>query len=472
MTTSMEQKEDASAALARSVVNARYENINPKTREVAKRSIFDLLGVMMAASGVGAAGCKEIASLVKEAGGKGESTVVGFGYKVPCWMAAFVNGSMAHTLDMEDVLDEAYNHPGIGTIPAALAMAERQGDVSGKEFITAVVSGEEIVCRLGLAVSRRPKGWKHDWMITTVFGVFSNAAAAGRLLGLNHEQMLNAFGIAFAHAAGTMELGSADNVMRGLYGGLPAWSGAISALMAQRGISGMKNSLEGKNGLFNIYFQGEYDRESLTKGLGETFELDRLSFKAWPSCRDTHAYIEATLSIIREHAVRPEQIKKITVFIGPETVKVDLCEPLPKRQKPQTVSDAKYSIPWTVACAAAAGKVIIKDFTEEGIKDPGRLALASKVAVSYDTALNDVHRVAPGRVEINTNEGGVFIKQVDFPYGSPENPMSSEELVRKFKDCLAYRVKPLSPKNMDKVVELLTHLEQVDNVSRVIELLK
>ena len=169
---------DAAVSFSKLIVGTRYEDIPEADVEVTKKDILDALGAMIAGSTDSAA--SEIVKMVKESGGKKESTIVSFGGKVPTWLAAFANGAMAHAIDFEDTHDTAVVHVGGCTLPAALAAAEGAGGVSGKEFIAAYTLGGEILIRMGLA-RIHPTAW-YLFLLPSLMGTFSSAAAASKML--------------------------------------------------------------------------------------------------------------------------------------------------------------------------------------------------------------------------------------------------------------------------------------------------
>lgn len=460
----IEGKKDLAYTFAKYVVNTRYQDIPRDVVEVTKDSILDTLGVMLGATGV-TPGIKELVELIKEAGGREESTILAFGGKVPAWMAAFVNGAMAHCLDYDDIHDEAALHASTPTVPSGFAIAERLGKVGGRDFIAAIAIGNDLACRLGLAID-----WKLDWHITPLFGTFSATAVSAKLLGLDQERIVDALGISLCQAACTMELAySTGSYLRGMYPAFPAKAGVLSALMASRGITGIKNTFEGRAGLFPVYFGGEYNRDILTADLGKRFEGANTSFKFWPSCRETHAFIEATLGLISEHGLKPDDIQEIVTYEG--SLAHTCSEPLEGRRKPASSLDAKFSIPFSVAVAASRGAVKIKDFTPDGIKDRTALAMAQRVTPVLHKPFDEVKGLTPGRVEIRTKHGPAYSRTVEFAYGHPKNPVSKQDLVDKFRDCAAYAVRPVPKANVDRVIELIGRLEQVDDVGQVMGLL-
>lgn len=459
---------DAAMALADNVVSVSYEDIPSDARDATKKSILDTLGVILAGSTVDKT-CKELVELTKEGGGKEESTIIAFGGKVPSWMAAFANGSMSHAADYDDIHDPAKCHPSAHTIPAAFAIAERVGKVRGTEFIAAVASGIDVVCRLGLALTKPVS--EYGWFLPLLLGYFSSTAAAGKLLGLSKEQLVSAFGITIHQAAGSMEMGfDTSCTIRAIRDAFSAKTGVLSALMAQRGIKGVENSLEGRAGLFNLYFGGEYDPASLTAELGKRFEGTNVSFKPWPACRHSHTYIDATLRLVREHDIKSEAVEQITAVVGGSAQQ--LCEPLEERRRPKLSIQAKVSIPFTIAVAVARRQAVIGDFLPEGLKDPAVLQIAEKVIYRSDPRLVGIGGgTAPGVVEIKTRDGKLYSERVDFAYGHPRNPLSMEDLIEKFRDCARYSARPLSKDRVDRVIQLVTKLEEVEDIGQVTQLL-
>jgi 2-methylcitrate dehydratase PrpD len=462
-------QQDVGYTLAANVASLRYEEIPDTVVDTTKKIILDTLGAIIGGSGAGA-GVKEVVDLVKAGGGTEESSVIGYNLKTNAWSAAFATGAMAHALDYDDVHDDAFTHPSSSTVPAALAVAERKHS-GGKEFITAMALGDDLHCRLAYSLSRIGDPVRQGlWMPPLVLGGFAAAAVAARLLELDQERIVNAFGITLTRTGGPLEIVLDPGPLRGLYAAFPAMTGVLSALMAHQGIPGIKTCFEGKAGLYNTYFRGIYDRESLIRDLGRVFEGAGVSFKPWPSCRFTNPYVDATLQIVKEQNVLPDQIMEIRAGYEAENVK-NCCEPIAARQRPQTPPEAKLSLPFTIAMAAALRKMEIGDFSPENIKSQALLDLARKVIPRYDPGLkSDSKTMLPAVVEIVTLDGRVFSRRVDLVYGHPDNPMSWEDLIRKFKDCASYSATAIPEGKIDRVVEEIMRLEHVQDMREIIDL--
>jgi len=417
-----------------------------------KKFILDSFGV--ATAGASAPGCKEVVDLIKTWGGRPEATILEYGGKVPSPSAAFVNSMMMHALDFDDTLDESALHAHVSVLPAALAAAESVGDVSGKDLITAVTLGVDLVCRLGLA-TKRPL----SWMRTATCGSFGAGAASGKILRLEKEGMGNALGIVYSRTSGNVQCLVDGGLVKRMQPGFSAEAGVLSAFLAKRGITGARDIFEGPYGFFNLYEGGDYDQEKLCDALGERFEGMRLSIKPYPSCRMTHASIDAALAVRKEKRLDPSNIEEIVVHVS-KMVYDMVGSPFAIRKSPQV--DAQFSIPYTIAAGLVRGDVFLKDFEEVSIRDPQVLKLAEKVKVVMDPALQE-RDMSTATFVVKTKEG-VYEKRVNKMKGSPSHPMSMEECVEKFNKCLFYSQRPISQAKLDQMINGLVNLEMIKDI--------
>jgi 2-methylcitrate dehydratase PrpD len=454
-----------SLIMARYIANTDYDHIPAGVVKTAKNCFLDALAVMLAASTLGE-GCKEFVHLAVASGGKEESTILGFEQKVPAAMAAFANGSMAHALDFEDAHDRAFVHPNAAAIPAALAAAEAIGDVSGRDFLTAIILGSDLVCRLGLAL--KEDLLKYGWYMPPILGAFGATAAVCKLLKLSEEQILDAFSLTLCQATCSGELiHSPQSVVRSIRDAFSAKAGVLSALLARDGIVGFKQPFEGKAGFFNLYARGNYIPHMLTDSLGKVFESANISFKPWPSCRGTHSYLDAALQIVDEHDLKPGDVDEIRVVVSP--LNRMLCEPLETKQNPLTAIDAKFSIPFVIATAIVYRRVALEHFSSQALQEPNVIKVAGKVTYEVEDTLNSKFDLQ-SQLEIYT-KNAVLSKRVRFPYGHPDNPMSQEALTAKFMDCAGYSMKKFSSEKLKNLVELINNLDEVENITRITEYL-
>ncbi|SDG81389.1 MmgE/PrpD family protein [Microbacterium pygmaeum] len=461
-TPGLRTEDDLGAVFARYVIATNYRDLPPDAVRAAKQSTLDTLGVILGASGLQDA-IPEVVDLMKEWGGIAESTVMGFGGKLPAPSAAFVNGAMAHGLDFDDHLPEGH-HPSSSLVPALFAVAERLGGVSGEEFITAMAIGQDIFARL-----RKYVAWKQDWFMTPVIGAFAAAAACAKLLKLSESQVLSAFGIASMQSAGTMQLAyGTGGGLRGNYAGFAAKAGVFSAYLAQAGVTGTTAPFEGKAGFLEVYFDNDYNRDAMVADLGTRFEGSTIVYKLWPSCGASHGYIAASMQLLGA-AGRGDEIEHIDV-IGGDFAK-RLSEPIEKRRRPASILDAKFSIPYTVALAVARGRVGLGDFAEESRTDPQVVAVADKISFVEDSRFDWSEELPPSAVRITLKSGEQLEAEVSHGQtpGSTERPLSWDDLVTKFVDCATYSIRPLRESELRRIVAEIRELETVADVSVIIE---
>jgi 2-methylcitrate dehydratase PrpD len=457
---------NASAMLAKYVADTVYENLPEKAVEMTKMSLLDALGVTLAAGGL-CEECRAFVEIAMESGGKKESTILGFGERVPAPMAAFANGAMAHALDFEDAHDLALVHPNAATVPAALAIAEAIGQVSGKDFIAALALGCDMVCRLGLAFNENPG--EHGWYIPPILGSFGAAAAAGKLLNLDETGILDAFSLTLCQATCSAELRySPRSDIRAVRDAFAAKAGVLSARLAQKGVRGFDHPFEGKAGLFSLYSNGRYDGPQLIEGLGTEFEGANISFKPWPACRGTHTYIEAALHILEEHDPDPDDIVDIRVIVS--SFNRMLCEPDNAKKTPQTAIDAKFSIPFTVATALYYKEVGLEHFTAERLKDENVLQLAQKIRYDLDPGLG-LRDATRGFLEIRTKDNQTYAQRIDEAYGHPGNPVSRKDLVEKFTSCADKAKTKIPEAKLKEIVKCILALEELKDIRQLAALL-
>ncbi len=452
---------EAAALLADYAAALQYEDIPTAVRNATRRSIMDTLVVILAGTTQGE-DYKQLAEMARESAGTPESTVLGFGDRVSAPMAAFVNSALSRPLHYDDTFDEGVTHGSCTVVPAALAVAEKRGGISGRDFITAVTIGNEIVCRMGLSICLRPSGWRPDWYQTTIHGAFGAAVAAGKVLGLDAGELRHTLGIALNVSSGTLEGPLMSNAFT-------ANGAVLAAQMAARGLTGAPNSLEGQNGLYAVYHGGDYDRHQLVDDLGGRYECAGISIKPWPGLRYFHPYIDAAIQLVSEADIAPEAIGEIRLSVAGYVE--NGCQPLEKRCRPQSLHEANTSLPFLVACAAAHRRVLIRDVTAAGREDPLTLALADRVVLEFDARFSIENKIGPARVVITTTDGQSNEKELEVAYGHPRNPINEAGFKTKFLDCAAASVNPPSPDNAAAAYDLGSKLETVGDISELVRLL-
>ena len=410
--------------------------IAPERIAVAGNCVIDTLGAI--AYGVDQPWSLAAARHALATGGGGACTVVGWDEGASPAMAAFANGTAAHAFELDDVHEEAVNHPGAVVVPAALAVAEEL-DASGLAFLEAVVVGYEAMARAGLAVgpvSHMLAGF-HP---TSMSGVFGAAAAAAHLRRLDANRLNHAFGISASLASGTMEFASSGGMAKRIHAGRASEGGILAVALAADGFEGAMDGLAGRHGFCRV-FTDEPRPEVLVEGLGERWMIDEITVKPFVSCSDVHPMIQATAELVAAHGITAERIDRIAVH-GPTKV-----AELNDMDGTTSVMAAQYSARFNIAAAVLADPADPDTYHPDRISDPALAALQAKVATTVpDPAFDATYAWKQGaRVEITTTDGRVLERTVHGQRGSMHDPLSDAEIERKFRTLAGGRLDPGLP---------------------------
>ena len=424
----------------------------------AKQVLLDASGVMLAASGL-ADEPRAFIALAK-ATGLGPCAILGTGERVSAPMAALANGAMAHALDYEDAFDQVPGHPNASLVPALLALAQAEGAVDGRRFLTALAVGSDVSCRMAQAL-RQPME-AGGWYPPPIVAGFGAAAGAANLLGLSPVQARDALSLMLCQTAMPGEIKySQGTVIRAVREAFPAQAAVLSALLAREGVAGFEQPLEGRAGFYALFAEGQFAAGDLLDGLGTNFWIDRLTFKPWPSCRGTHPFIEMALGLVREHGIAAQEIASIEVAV--DDVQQMLIEPAARKAAPATAIDAKFSIPFTIALALARGGVGLDDFGTESLADPLILSLAAKVTATVAPE-DSWQRGEGGRQVIVMADGRRFEVAIDNALGCPQRPLGETALVAKFIDCAGRAARPVGREAAERLAARILTLEVCPDV--------
>jgi len=460
--------EDFAAVLARFACASSIADLAAPVIAAAKTNIFDTLACAAAGSSAPAVG--DARELALEWGGAPQATILAFGDKVPAHHAAWVNGTMAHARDYDDTHDAAVLHAGVSVVPAALAAAELRGGVPGREFIVAVAAGLETICRLGVAT--RIGIIESGFIYTPLFGHFAATVAAGRVLGLDVAQMINALGIAYSQVAGNHQVTRDGALTKRMQPGFAAQSALVSVQLARRGVRGAQATFEGADGFLRVYLRDRCDRDMLRDGLGERYEFVDLSYKPYPCCRFNHTAIDAALALRASAGIRPDRVRRIRAAVNRQAYEA-VCTPIDVRKAPRTVVHAQFSIPFTVAAALVDGGVRLAHFDEASLRRDDILDLAARVDAIVD---EDIERdwgrnISPTELTIELTDGTTKSIRVDWPLGHPRRPMSIADFDAKAVDCFRAAARPLRD-GARKLRELVDGLESLDDIRSLIHVLE
>lgn len=456
---------DVGHELVRWAMDLDHTDIPESIVQNASLRLVDLLGALVAgahADGVGA-----LRRVVEDWGGRPEAELIGSRVAVPLSAAVLVNATAARALEIDDVHERALLHPSVATVPVGLAIAQKRGDVSSREFLAALIASQEVMCRLGLAPDYHVSGPKHEargWSFTYQCAVLGGTLLASRLCGLGIEAAMDALGLAYTALAGNQQA-----VQEGCLGirvqqGVAAQTAVQSVVFAAAGIDGPRHALEGKFGWLTYWHGGIYSRDSLVGDLGTVWHLESTSIKQYPCCRITHNAIEATIAALVELGTPPcEDIREITVHIESRETWEEVVEPVEQRIRPRTPMGAQFSLPYVIAIAARFGTVSLHHFTEEAITDPMTLNLAERVRPvdNSQTIGGEVGRMIPANVtvEVKATDGGTAYKSTRHPWGHPERPLSLGDVRGKVLDNTLWAYGPRG----ERISELIYEFVKLEN---------
>lgn len=441
--------------LAEFITELRFQDLTSDVVQHTKLCLLDLLGSAIAGARLRPA--EMMVGLVKRFGGRPEATIILHEDRVPRPNAALANGVMSHIVEMDDVHREAIIHPGAPVIPSALAVAE-EADADGRRLIEAIVVGYEAAIRVGEAVS--PSHYRY-WHTTGTCGTFGAAAAAGKLLDLDVEGMIDALGTAGTQASGLWQFIEDGAMSKHLHAGKAAYNGVLSALLAAEGFTGAREILEGERGFCRATSQ-TYDLRRVVEGLGGRLKILETSIKPHASCRHTHPAIDAALTLARKPEFKPDEARRVRVRTYSTAVEIA------GNPWPTSPYEAKFSISYCVASALLWGRVGLEEFSHESTTSPEIRGLMEKISVEVDPQLDALYPSRwPAQVEIETIDGRLLKARVDYPLGDPENPISYDGVKAKFRQ-LASRA--LHQDRIESIISIVDELEQLGDVGELMEL--
>jgi 2-methylcitrate dehydratase PrpD len=446
-----------SRQLATFVSELKYEHLPAQVIAKAKDCILDQLGCIMSCATL--PWSKSIFEYVKEWGEcTRESTVAHYGYRTKAENAVFANASFGHGFEIDDRYVPAQSHPGSIVVPAALAMAEKEG-ISGKDMILAVVAGYEVMGRVNKSVvpSCILRGFHAP---TAVSGPFGAATVAGKVLKFDPNLMLNALSIAGSHASGLTEYDQSGGSIKRMHAGMAAHGGLRSAFAARKGITGPATILEGKHG-FCQAFADKYNVAELTADLGKDYKVVMgTGFKAYCSCGALHSGIDAMRNLRAKHDLKHEQVAEVTMGTNHQTAG-HLAAKL------TDIASSQFSAAFGLALTLVRGSNGFKDYTEESLHDPVILGNAQKVKLAVDPECDgEFPTKRAARVTVKLKDGTTYSDKVDYCKGLPENPMTRAEFEGKFLN-LAEVVT-----TKDKAQEILKVVQSLDSAKDISALIK
>lgn len=393
------------------------------------------------------------------------STAIGCNYKTSAQMAALINGTFGHAFDMDDDHRYGTQHSSVVVFPAILALGEKYKK-SGRDVITAFAYGSEITIRLGEVFEGQT--YYQGFHPTGTCGVFGAAGGAAKLLGLGAEQIAYALGLAGSQAAGLLEWKAQGTWSKRYQAGHPSMCGVISALMAKNGYTAPTTVWDGQDGFLRAYsYKDIWNEEKVYGEFGKRWEMADTSIKVHACCRFSAPLADAGVELFKR-GVDYRQVESILARVNKYSIKV-LTIPEETKADPRTVVDAQFSLPYAIACGLVKGHENIDDYTNESIRDPEVLSLAKKVSWVLDPEIEKVYpKYYPCTVEVTMKDKTKEICHIEYPKGDPENPVSWEEAVEKFRFMAGHE---MGTCRIERIIELCSRLDQLENLDELAEML-
>lgn len=447
--------------MAEFAINLQYTDIPAESIKEAKRFLLDSVGCALAA--VTNEDMDAMYRFTQRLGGVPESTLIGSGARTNAPNAALMNSLLVRALDYNDIYwEQDPSHPS-DIIFGAISPAESLNK-DGQETLVAIMIAYELEMRWCLACfpGVREVGWHHATLTQ-----FVSPFVAGRIYNLDADQMVAAAGISGSShfTLGGVVAGHLTN-MKNTADPLATQAGVLAALMAREGYSGPVEVIEGKEGFQHVIHNVQLKPEILLDGLGKKFLITQCAYKAFPTEALTHQPMSAVLNVMQKHNLAAEDLAEI--HIQTTTRGADILSD-PSKYDPQTKETADHSLPYCIAAAAADGGVYPSSFDEDKLFDPRIRMLLPRIKVVANPEIDGLFpKVKRAIATLTTHDGRRFSETVDHAKGSPQNPLSDDELVAKFR---ANAKHVISKRRQDEIIEATWDFDRFADVGDYMRLL-
>jgi 2-methylcitrate dehydratase PrpD len=437
---------DVTRTLAHYLVTASYDDLPANVRKEGVRTLLNWVGVAIGGSRHQTV---DIAvSALQPFSGPAQASLFGRRERFDIMNAAFINGVSSHIFDYDDTHLKTIIHPAGPVASAILALSEMQ-PVSGKEFLNALVLGVETECRIGNAVY--PNHYDVGWHITGTAGVFGSAAAVGKLLKLNEQQMVWALGLAASQPVGLRE--SFGSMNKSFNPGRAASSGIFAAMLASKNFTSSDGMIEAKRGWANT-ISTKQDYNEITGDLGKRYEAALNTYKPFACGIVMHPAIDAAIQLRNENKLTADQIERVELKVHP------LVLELTGKKTPREGLEGKFSIYHAVAVAIIEGGGGEKQFSDRAVADPTIVALRGKVIPTITPGID------PAQVDMTIvlKDGRTLNRRIEHAIGSVEMPMTDKQLETKFAD-LADGIIPAG--SIRRVMDACWNVEMLPNAAEI-----
>lgn len=443
--------------LAQFISTAQLTDIPLEDRTTAKQVMLAVCGTAVAGSTQD--GISGLRSMLTGRGGRPEARSLVYGDVLPATSAAMLNATICRALDYCDAMAPGL-HLGSSVVPVALAAAELRGGCQGDEFLTALAVGLETGARLNLSEEM------YDGLDPTgIAGVMGATATAARILELTEEQTLHALSLAFNRCAGSFQSNIDGSLAVRLIQGWVAESAIQCVQLALHGLTGPHNFLSGVYGYAHLFARGQRHPASFTSGIGHKYHLSGMVFKKYPSCGATQGATELILNALSAGVISPAAIDTVDVRLPPYTYRL-VGQEFKAGNTPRV--DAQFSIQYCVANALVRGSSRLTHFEPHMIADPTIAGMMKKIRVEPDEELNVLSHTAT-QLSVRTVHGATWEETLDVAPGFPRNPLTAEQHVFRFRDCLGYAELPISDSQVSSLQFSIENLEEMPDVHGLLD---
>ena len=451
----------ASDSIVESIValseQIRWDRLSPAAQQATRRELLDLLGDMIA--GHALLGVHPWLDAAGNWSGSGICRVVDGTARAPA-AASLINGYFTHALELDDTHDDAVLHAGAAVLPAMLAACDTLSadseTIDGARFMEALVLGVEVSCRLGCATDLNLVDG--GWIYSALLGHFGAAAAASHILSGDAESLRNALGAAYSLTSGNHQSSREGAETKHLQPAVAASNGLLAAMMAARGLVGVRDPFLGEDGLSRVYLHGKLNAAAFGNELGAETEIERLSFKPYPSCRLTHPAVTAALTLVNDVGDHLDDDTRVVLTVNPQAHDV-VAKTHAARMRPEKRLDAQFSIFWCTAVALAKGAVSPGDLVAEIPPSPDVSKWIGRIECRAGDEVSD--RDVGGCILTATGRFGERRIDVRNAKGHPDNPISDAELKTKFRQNVA--VAKLPEADMEMLIDRVWTLHDEEN---------
>ncbi len=447
------------------ILSQTFDSLSQDLISMAKRCTMDGLGVMLAGSTTKASAI--VKSYLKELGTAGDSKVLGSKVSTSAQLAALANGVSGHALDYDDTQlssspDRVYGlltHPTVPALAASLATGQ-EIQASSKDVLTAFCVGFEVECKIAEAIN--PRHYKDGFHSTGTIGVFGATASAAKLLGLSLQQARYAIGIAASKSAGLRV--NFGTMAKPYHAGAAAENGIVAARLARLGYQSDPDALDGAWGFFQVT-GGGCNPDAIQGKLGNPWSMlePGVSVKPYPCGSLAHPSMDALLALIQENDIWPEQVEEVRLGTSSNVLAAL------RYQSPQNDLEAKFSIPFCLGILVLERKAGVQQFKDEVVNRPDVREMMGKVkAYLHEGVEAKGYDRIRSLVEIALKGGRILSKEADASRGTPQHPMSDDELSGKFRECASGI---LTSNRIEAALDTIWNMEDLARINDLLEAL-